>query len=97
MLKLVIGYIYLMILGQHIGHSIYNTLIANSWFISVYRRRLTIMNLLKSTLMYKVAFSLFKSSSGRLAPIWFVNLDPHLAGLVIQSARRSGEFYVTDI
>lgn len=96
MLRLTISYKYLIILGQHIGHSVSNTLISNSWYIFSYRVDLSLMNLLKATMMYRVAFSLFKGGTRRRAPIWFVNLDRHVAGLVITSAMKCGEFYVTD-
>lgn len=69
MLRLTISYKYLIILGQHIGHSVSNTLISNSWYIFSYRVDLSLMNLLKATMMYRVAFSLFKGGTRRRAPI----------------------------
>lgn len=75
----------------HIGHSILNSLIVNSWFILTYCLNIFIINLKVSLLLWKICLVGLTYACKYRSPIWFVNLDVAFSNIIDYFSKMAGE------
>lgn len=90
-----LNYNQLLLHGVHVGHSLSNTLLYSTWMVSALRQSITIINLFKSLIMFRISFLLLTNIIALHGPIWFINLDKSVDRYVRYAASNCGEFSIT--
>lgn len=90
-----LNYNQLLLYGVHVGHSLSNTLLYSAWMVSAFRQSISIINLFKSIIMFRLSFLIFTNIIAVYGPIWFINLDKSVDRYVRYAALNCGEFSVT--
>jgi ribosomal protein S2 len=90
-----LNYNQLLLYGIHVGHSLSNTLLYSAWMISAFRQSISIINLFKSIVMFRISFLVLTNIVSVSNPVWFVNLDKSADRYVKHAASSCGEFAVT--
>lgn len=67
----------------------------SAWMISAFRQSISIINLFKSIVMFRLSFLIFTNIISFQGPIWFINMDKSVDRYVKYAALNCGEFSVT--
>lgn len=91
-----LNYNQLLLYGVHVGHSLSNTLLYSAWMVSAFRQSISIINLFKSIVMFRLSFLILTNIIAAYGPVWFINLDKSVDRYVRYAALNCGEFSVTN-
>jgi small subunit ribosomal protein S2 len=81
----------------HIGHKATNSLLLSSWFFYRLRKKIWIINIIKTIIFLKIIFKYIAYLVNFKLPIWFINLEVTRELIFRKFATISGEFYCTKV
>jgi small subunit ribosomal protein S2 len=86
-------YSQLVRVGAHIGARAKNFWFLASWMVLGIAKNCCVLDLQYSLLIFKLSFSVLRSTVFFKAPIWFVNLDKTKEDAIMTGALLCGEFF----
>jgi small subunit ribosomal protein S2 len=81
----------------HIGHKAKNSLLLSSWFFYKLRKKIWIINIIKTIIFLKIVFKYIAYLVNNKLPIWFINLEITRELIFKKFSTISGEYYCTRI
>lgn len=81
----------------HIGHSAVSSLVLSSWFFYKLKKKVWIINILKTIIFLKILLKFFKYIVNYNFPFWFINLELTKEFLFKSAANNCGEFSCTRV
>jgi ribosomal protein S2 len=81
----------------HIGHKAINSLLLSSWFFYKLRKKIWIINIIKTIIFLKITFKYIAYLINNKLPIWFINLEITRELIFRKFATISGEFFCTRV
>lgn len=91
-------YLYLtnfLLYSNHLGHYSKNSIILSSWFFFKLRKKIWIINILKTILFLKLSFNFIKFLVNSKLPFWFINLDETKHFIFKKYSIFCGEYFCT--
>ena len=81
----------------HIGHKAKNSLLLSSWFFYKLRKKIWIINIMKTIIFLKIIFKYLAYLINYKLPFWFINLELTKNFIFKKFAILSGEYYCTKV
>ena len=88
------GYYQLINNSVQIGHNCKNCEFFSGWFVFALRENVTIIDLFKTSISLKYAFSVLSATINVHGPIWFVGLDTVKRSYLMMAALMCGEYFL---
>lgn len=87
-------YWILLVIGTHVGHSIFNSHFFTTWtgYLCIKFYNIIFINLFKSVILARTGFLTLAAVCQEFGPVWFVDLDPINKNYSKYAALKCGEF-----